>query len=233
MIGKFTHNKDMYHGLISLREWPTMPAPMHSEDEGELWVWGDFVATLQKNPKICGVVMTEMINHLSNERNASSPLPDVMEYPYAMVVFYRKDRNPHGPSSQPILCVGIEQANFGAFARIFGDSSIGDGLIPAEGKGILMVGVFRSDGRSNLGSFDELLSKEAARSKFFDVIRTELQPAGDPRFLGKIRAIHGHPDTGWPPIENATKSSKGGCLSVFLVFAVLSYFCYYAGTLVV
>jgi hypothetical protein len=206
---------------------------MHSEDEGEAWVWGDFVAILQKNPKTCSVLLAEMMNHLSKERKASPPLSAVMEYPYAMVVFYRNDRNPHGPSSQPILCVGVEQANYGAFSRLMGDSSLGDGLIPTEGKGTLMVGVFRSDGRSNLGSFDELLSKETARAKFFDVIRTELQPAGDPRYIGEIRAIYGHPDTGWPPIENATKFSKGGCLSIFLAFAVLSYFCYYAGTLVV
>ena len=223
----------MYHQLISLTKWPTMPAPMHSEDEGEAWVWGDFVAILQKNPKTCVVVLTEVMNQLSKERNPSPPLPSVMVYPYAMVVFYRKDRNPHGPSSQPILCVGIEQANYEAFARIFGDSPPGDGLIPVEGKGNMMVGVFRSDGRSNLGGFDEFLSRETARAKFFDVIRAELQPAGDPRHLGEIRAIHGHPDTGWPPIENATKSSKGGCLSVLLVFVVLSYFCYYAGTLMV
>jgi hypothetical protein len=223
----------MQHELISITKWPTMPAPMHSEDEGEAWVWGDFVGILQKNPKTCSVLMAEMMNQLSKERMASPPLPAVMEYPYAMVVFYRKDRNPHGPSSQPILCVGIEQANYGAFSRLMGDSSLGDGLIPAEGKGNLMVGVFRSDGRSNLGGFDELLSRETARSKFFDVIRTELQPGGEPRYIGEIRVIYGHPETGWPQVGNTKKSSKGGCLSIFLGFAALSYFCYYAGTLVI
>lgn len=208
----------MEHELISLTKWPTMPAPMQSEDEGEAWIWGDFVAILQKNPMTCGALVTEMMNKLSKKRPSSPPVPSAMEYPYAMIVYYKKHKNPHGPSSRPILCVGIEKANYGALKDRLGE-------LPSEfveslgtGNGPLMVGVFRAGNRGNLGELDDFLTKDSARTKFFDVIRSELVPEGEPILIGNIQSIHGHPETGWAPIEADKK--KGGCLNVFIAIAI-------------
>ena len=186
----------MPHNLISLTKWPTMPAPMDSSDDGEAWIWGDYVAVLQKKPRTCGVVLTEVMNRISKNKSNSQSHPSPMEYPYAMIVYYKKHRNPHGPSSQPILCVGIEQANYGALKSLLGDSSIDLRGLATEGKGPMIVGVFRSERRFNLGGFDEILNRDTARAKFFEVIYSELNPEGIATHIGDILAIHGHPQTG-------------------------------------
>ena len=75
--------------LINLTDWPTMPAPMQSPDAGEAWVWGDFVAILQRKPTLMGQAMQAMAGKQVTQAQT-------MEYPYAMMVFYNKAKNPHG-----------------------------------------------------------------------------------------------------------------------------------------
>ncbi len=192
---------------------------MDSSDDGEAWIWGDYVAVLQKNPRTCGLLLTEVMNRISKTNSHAPSHPSSIEYPYAMIVYYKKHRNPHGPSSQPILCVGIEQADYGALKNILGDLSSDLGGLPADGKGPMMVGVFRSENRFNLGEFDEILNRDTARAKFFEVIQSELNPEGIATHIGGIRAIHGHPHTGWPAIKENPK--KTGCFGIFLLLAIL------------
>jgi hypothetical protein len=217
----------MKHPLISITDWPTMPAPMQSEDEGEAWIWGDFVLVLQKNPATCQVIIADMVAKMSKKRTPPQVVPSAMEYPYALVVFYKKHRNPHGPSSQPILCTAIERANYDALRSLLHTtSSAVSGDLPM-GKGPLIVGVFKSEGRFNLGEFDGYISKESAREKLFEVARDHLNLTGSPQHIGNIRAIHGHPETGWPPITKAPRNS--GCLGVlfcvFMFFILISCYC--------
>lgn len=191
---------------------------MDSEDDGEAWIWGDFVAILQKNPRTCESLLEQI-----SARNAGkkpSALPSHMEYPYAMMVYYKRHRNPHGPSSRPVMCVGIEQMNFGALKNMLGDSfdQFAKGM-PTHGKGPLVLGVFKAEERYNLGELDEILSRDTARAKFFEVIRSELNPEGTPIQIGDRFAISGHPETGWPAIEKEQK--KSGCLGLFVGMAIL------------
>jgi hypothetical protein len=209
----------MSHQLIGIATWPSMPAPFDSEDDGEAWIWGDYVALLQKNPRTCNSAMIEMMNHVSKKSEQLPPHISAIEYPYAMIVFYKKHRNPHGPSSQPILCVGIERANYGALKNILLDSPDDIEGLPVDGKGPLMVGVFTPEQRFNLGEFDDFLSQDTAREKFFEVVRSQLHPEGLAKQIGGIRSIYGHPETGWPPIKE--KPKKTGCLGIFLLMAIL------------
>jgi hypothetical protein len=211
--------KYMSHQLIGITTWPSMPAPFDSEDDGEAWIWGDYVALLQKNPRTCNAVMIEMMNHISKNSEKLSSRPSAMEYPYAMIVFYKKHRNPHGPSSQPILCVGIERANYGSLKTMLGDFSGGIEGLPADGKGPMMVGVFTSENRLNLGELDDFLTLDTAREKFFKVVKSQLEPEGLAKYIGGIRSIHGHPETGWPAAKE--KPKKTGCLGIFLLMAIL------------
>lgn len=41
-----------------------------------------------------------------------------MTYHFAMSIFYRIDRNPHGPSLGPIMTVALEQADMGMLAQM-------------------------------------------------------------------------------------------------------------------
>lgn len=201
--------------LIELTKWPTMPAPMQSSDAGEAWVWGDFFATLQKNP----MLMSQGIQAMLGKQVTKSP---PMAYPYAMTVFYNKAKNPHGPSSRPVLCVGIEQADYGALAALLGSEAANLPQIAQGTKGPLMIGIFSGEGRLNLGEFDGFVTADTARECFFNVIRSQLGLTGDPVRIGTIKDVYGHPDTGWPADSGlAGASKKSGCTAVLASFAVL------------
>jgi hypothetical protein len=205
---------------------------MDSEDDGEAWIWGDYVATLQKNPQTCGVMVQQMMNHLAAKgaNIKSNPVVDnsAMTYHYATTVYYKKHKNPHGPSSQPILSVALEQVNVENAIELLREygKALGDGseISLAENKMPIMIGMFTSEARSNLGTFDEILSRDTARSKLFSIIRDKLSLHGEPQQIGNIRSILGHPETGWP---GDSKNKKGGCLTsivcVFSVFIVLLF----------
>ena len=79
-----------------------MAAPWSSQDEGETWIWDKFFGTIQKLPQS----VADGIMAMTGKEN---PLPGGMVYHYAMTIFYNKNKNPHGPSSIPVLSIGIEQ----------------------------------------------------------------------------------------------------------------------------
>ena len=193
---------------------------MHSEDEGESWIWGDFVLIFQKKPATCQTIISEMVSKMSKSRSPVRETPSTMEYPYALVAYYKKHRNPHGPSSQPILCTAIERADYDALRSVLGNEPSGFSEDLPRGKGHLMVGVFKATGRFNLGEFDGYLSRESAREKLFGVVRDQLNLEGSPEHIGNIRAIHGHPETGWPSIKATPKNS--GCLGMLIFIAIIA-----------
>jgi len=187
----------MKHGLISPTTWPSMPAPMDSEDDGEAWIWDDYVLVLQKNPTNCETVLARVRANLSSKQPPAAKAPLPIEYPYALVAYYKKHKNPHGPSSQIILCVAIECVDYSALPREMHDLARSQGETLPTGKGPLMIGMFKADGRSNLGLFEGFLTRDSAREKLFWIAGEQLQPNGSPQRIGTIDAIHGHPETGW------------------------------------
>lgn len=204
----------MKHELIELSQWPSMPAPMQSSDAGEAWVWGDFFATLQKTPTVMRQVMEAMLG-----KQVTKSIP--MAYPYAMTVFYNKAKNPHGPSSRPVLCVGLEQPDFGALARLLGSEGANFPQNAQGTKGPLMIGMFFGGGRLNLGAFEGLVTADTARECFFNAIRSRLGLVGDPIRIGTIKDVYGHPDTGWPADSGLAGAPKGGCAAVIASIAAL------------
>lgn len=178
------------------------------------WVWGDFIATLQKNP----MLMSQGIEAMLGKPVTKAP---AMTYPYTMV-FYNKAKNPHGPSSRPVLCVGLEQADYSALAALMGSNAPVSPQVKQGGKGPIMVGVFYGSGRTNRGNFDGFVTAESARECFFNVIRSQLGLIGEPVRIGAIRDIYGHPDTGWPADTESPKvSRKSGCSGMIASLAAL------------
>lgn len=208
----------MKHELIDVAQWPSMPAPMSSTDQGEAWVWGDFFATLQKQPIDVAQALREMTGNKAS-------IPAAMDYPFAMSVFYNLEKNPHGPSRQPILCVGLERANCGAIEALGEALGIKPEAIKGLGKDAkekVFIGVFTGSGRANLGRYNGPLNANAARKCFFDVIRSQLGLAGNPVLIGSIEDVYGHPNTGWPAMQNHPDSSrKSGCLGTVLSLALV------------
>lgn len=198
----------MKHELISLTDFPSMPAPWSSQDNGETWAWGDFFATIQKEP-----VSIAQCAHAMTGNDA--PMMVGMEYPYAMTVFYHKAKNPHGPSSRPIMVIALEKANYQMLAAKMGIdlASIAEATGSAEGS--LMLGMFKGSSRQNLGSFDGTVTLENVRNSFFAVMAKELMLTGSPEKIGTIQDAHGHPMTGWGPLKKAKSSS--GCLGIIIL----------------
>lgn len=115
-----------------------MTTPWRSVDPGEAWIWGDYVALLQTKPISVAEVMAKMTGQKGIR---VSPI----HYLFAMTVFYRKDRNPNGPSSRPILVATLERLDHAAVAKMMGvegidlssmtsadDAPVVQGLITAE-----------------------------------------------------------------------------------------------------
>lgn len=194
----------MQHDLISLTSFPSMPAPFSSAEPGEAWVWGDFVAMLQVRPKSVSDALKQVTG---TQSKGTSP----MEYPFAMSVFYQKDKNPHGPSSRPVIVATLEKADYGAIASLLGGASSDLAEFNLSDASYIVKGLFTATARFNLGNFDLPLSADSARECLFDIIRGALHLRGDPVRIGTIADIHGHPNTGWPAQPKA-KTGGSGCL---------------------
>lgn len=200
--------------LLSTSEWPLLPVPMQSSDPGEAWMWGDFVATLQKDP----LTMCQQVQVVLGEPITKSP----MAYPYAMTVFHDKTKNPHELLSRPVLCVALEQPDYDAISEIPGgkDAFIGE----PRGKGPVMVGVFSGRRHMNLGPYRGPVTVEAARNHFFSVIRSQLRLSENPVCIGTINDILGNPQTGSPaPPGTAPASKREARLLLFLILVVLLF----------
>ena len=184
----------MPHKLIDLTKWPSMPSPFNSSDPGEAWVWGEYVALLQASP----VVVAEMLMKMTGQKSVGVP---PIRYPYAMTVFYRKDRNPHGPSSRPILVATLEQMDYAAAARMMGTQVINSSNIRMQHGAPVVQGFFTAETHFNLGDFDGALTRDSARRYFLNFVKRHLSLEGEPVKIGSIADVHGHPDTGWPGQE--------------------------------
>ena len=226
--------QDSVFALLELTKWPTLPAPWSSVDAGETWVWEDFFLTFQKEPKT--------VSDLSMEKQGKKTENRGIVYPYAMSVFYRIDRNPHGPSLLPIMTIALEQADLDSVSKMFG-SQVAE-LLQTEGNGglgPLMIGLFTGETRLNLGNYDGDTSPLAVKQRFFKILGRELGISGQPRMIGDLARAFGHQETGLPadnkntdpppPVKtmNAGKSSGGsrirwelGYIAFFGVVSVIS-----------
>lgn len=153
------------HPLLSMTEDPTHPLAFSSLKRGrptvDILVSGDLFAVFEENP-VC------LLNAM--EAMSGRPMTDTMfEHPYSLSVFYRKSRNPHGPSSRPIFIATFEfspvtcpTTGGGFLGTLLGN--------PKRPAGAFMIGNIPG-GRINKGMFSMDIGKEAARdhlSQFAD-----------------------------------------------------------------
>lgn len=190
-----------------------MPGPFSSDTPGEAWVWGDFVATLQTNPEMVVVGLHELAG------TKPTNLPP-LRYPFALSVFYRKDRSPHGPSNRPVIVATLERIDPEAARK---QAALNPEMAPfvPQGDQLPVIGLFTAENRFNLSDFAYPMDIEHARSCLFDVVGRFLELSGEPTKIGKISDIYGHPDTGW----EARKSKGLGCLVLISAFAAGASLC--------
>lgn len=148
----------MTHGLISLMDMPTLPVSFTSklqgyQAHGKLLASRDFYIVFERRP----LTVIQMMAVTSR-----SPMPDVpIEYLYTASVFYRKSRNPHGPSSRPIYVFCLEYTEFTCEMKsrgLFG-ALAGERREPAE----VYFALFYENGRTNFGKIDNNFTDYSAK----------------------------------------------------------------------
>ena len=133
--------------LLSMTNDPTHPLGFSSLRNGQSTVTllksGDLFAVFEKNPVNLMNAMEDM---------SGSPRSDLMfHHPYALSVFYRKSRNPHGPSTRPVYIATFEYSPVTCRMRSRGllGALTGAKAEPAE---VYMIGN-GPRGRDNAGLF--------------------------------------------------------------------------------
>lgn len=190
--------------LLEMTKWPTLPAPWSSADRGETWVWDDFFFTFQKDPV--------MISDLAVGMQGGEPPFGGMTYHYAMPVYYRLDKNPHGPSNRPIMVIALEQLDMSKLTEVFGSRVASELLQSVLGSpsAPLMIGLFTGDCRVNLGEYVGETYTAEVREHFFQVLGNHLGLKGYPREIGDLADAHGHPETGLPAKQGIGSPSVAG-----------------------
>ena len=216
----------MAHDLIPITNFPTMPSPFTVSDEGEAWTWGDFVLALQINPITLSEGISKLANELGRTKLGKAFEKPPIEYPFAMSVYYRMDKNPHGPSRRPIMVLALEKVNYQKVLEKMREMGADTSSINMPSDSPLMLGVFDATKRKNLGNYLGDIRREAVSESFFKIIGSELALDGEPKRIGVIKDIYGHPDTGWPSEKEATSSAsrenKKGCLSVVAIGGLIA-----------
>ncbi len=164
---------------------PVMPNPWSSSDQGEGWIWGDFIIHFLKDPK-------EMMNQSPQGE------PIAIKYLYSMVVFYRPERNPHYPSKAPILAVNLEQAV--------------ESLPLSKGNNPLFLGMFDQGGlrHINHGEYQGSTEAEVVKSHLFKMICEQLGLTDLPRQIGTLKETIYFFNSSLEEALDRRASNKGG-----------------------
>jgi hypothetical protein len=147
----------MSHPLINLMDLPSLPVAFTSRIRqrgtgGCILVSDEFYVVFESYP----LVVRQMAQLMSEKRYDLVPI----EYLYAASVFYRKSRNPHGPSSRPIYVFCLEYTEFTCAMKSpgFWDSLSGKPNEPAE----VFDAVFFGNGRINMGKIPNHFTEASA-----------------------------------------------------------------------
>ena len=172
--------------LLALTQSLVMPAPWSSSTPGKCLVWDDYFALFQTNVLTTGDLMRSM---------QGKPLQRELLHDYSLVVFYRRDKCPHGPTARPILIFSLERWDFDAFPP--GMPRLGKGTEPFP-----TLCVYKANGRDNYGTVTRPLNQNDAFEILTEKMRTFLNLKGSPQIIGTINDARGHPLTGWPaPVQ--------------------------------
>ncbi len=189
-------NLDDY--VVSFMKQPSIPAFWASDDEGESWDIGNYIAVLQKHPPL----MIDVAEKLANKN--SGPIPPSenkgIRYIYVMSLYWKKGCNPAGESSRPAEMWTIEQCNVGA-------------LLGSNQWDIPVLCAFTPRAHLNYGkNCSSSITREEARKFFFDNMKSKI--TSEPVKIGNIRdgmsVVTG---------KNPPSASGKGCLVPILLTA--------------
>ncbi len=172
----------MEHKLIDQFSMPSLPFAFssklrHRNPKGCILANDEFYVVFESYP----LVVKQMAELMAQKR--FDPVP--IEYLYAASVFYRKSRNPHGPSSRPIFVFCLEYTEFTCAMKSQGlwDSLSGKAKEPAE----VFDAFFFGTGRVNMGKVPNHFTEASALEHLMRSACTKLGvPRGSFRLIGPL-----------------------------------------------
>ena len=192
-------------GLIKLADYPSMAAPWSTEGEGEGWDWGDFLITIQKKPKTVAEVLAKVVGE--------EPPLIAMTYHYSATVYYKPEKNISGQLMRPVIVAGLEEMDVKKLAILMDGVLNNVNDMPSDMP--IVVGLFTSTLRMNLGNYSGRLILDDCRSKLFETIKSRLKLEGYPNKIGDISFVY---KILGPKV--VAKSTGSGCLGM-LGFIIL------------
>jgi hypothetical protein len=172
----------MPHELISLMSSPTLPVAFSSRmrggaPRGRLLVSEEYYVVFEHRP-LTVLQMTKAA--------MEKTIPEVpIHYLYVASVFYRKSRNPHGPSARPIFAFCLEYTEFTCAMKPqgFWAKLIGSAKEPAE----VFSAVFYARGRANMGTIPNNFTDKTAQDFLLGEVCERLTlPRGTFRDVGPL-----------------------------------------------
>jgi hypothetical protein len=160
----------MIYELISILSVPSIPMTFSSHQRANAASWifyNDTFAIVIEEAPLCVEQTVKMM------KSGSRKIPPcIMQYQAAASVFYRKSRNPHGPSGRPIFVAALEHTQFtteyepiGFIAKLLGRRPR-----PLQ----VFVGVFHAEGRRNHGSRPNDFTSESARDFLLETAANQI-----------------------------------------------------------
>jgi hypothetical protein len=142
------------HELIKLTEWGTLPLAYSSyHHRGELAQRGRVLVSqdyyLVFEPRPCTVNQVLVVKEAMMEGKRVPLPPSGIEYLYTASVYYRKSRNPHGPSHRPIFafCLEYSEISCEMLPQTEAEIKAGKPKVPTH----VFVAYFHGKGRNNAG----------------------------------------------------------------------------------
>lgn len=149
----------MSHQLISLMDMPSLPVSFTSQLQG----FGHHGCLLSNDEYYIVFEMRPLTVIEMMAVTTKSPMPPVpIQYLYTASVFYRKSRNPHGPSSRPIFVFCLEYTEFTCEMKsrgLFG-ALTGERREPAQ----VFYGVFHPNRHVNMGQIPNNFTDHSAKN---------------------------------------------------------------------
>jgi hypothetical protein len=142
------------HELIKLTEWGTLPLAYSSyhhrgglAQRGRVLVSQDYYLVFEPRP--CTVNQVLAVKEAMMAGKVVPLPPSGIEYLYTASVYYRKSRNPHGPSHRPIFAFCLEYSELSCKMAPQTEAEIkaGKPKVPTQ----VFVAYFHGKGRNNAG----------------------------------------------------------------------------------
>jgi hypothetical protein len=204
----------MIHPLLEPSRLINMPTPKNSIDGGEAWVIGDYYGLTLNRP----IPMYQSIESATGIACA----PSIgIEHRTALSVFYKHDRNPHGPSVRPIAVYSVERFVIPSGLNNAAGSGI-DGPPGTRGQTEYMMCKYYNGRHSNYGACQGDGSTQSDRDQLMHQFLVDFGLSDRPKLIGSIVDIEGHPETGVPRKTSSSNSEKRGCLPLLALAGLAS-----------